>query len=213
MSDEVVYFLTMRAISSSSEAIRKSIQKFKNPVFTTRDIMLIAPDASRELVDQVLSRMVRTGELERVRRGMFSRPNVHHELGRLAPQSQDITAAVERHIGAPIIPAGALALNELHLSTQVPVRLEFITAGPSQVLFVGKREIHLRHAPATRFRSRERIVPLVIEALRALGQKNITKPIIESLRKTLSDKDRLVLHKNIAYIPVWMQRHIREVAQ
>ncbi len=209
----MVCFLTMTTPLSSSEAIRKSIHQLKVSVFTTRDIMLAAPDVSRALVDQVLSRMVRGGELERVRRGMFSLPKVHDELGRLAPQSQDITAAVERQIGAPIIPAGALALNELHLSTQVPVRLEFITAGPSQVLFVGKREIRLRHAPATRFRSRERIVLLVIEALRALGQKNITDSIISSLRKTLSEQDRLVLHKNIANIPVWMQRYIREVAQ
>jgi hypothetical protein len=157
--------------------------------------MVIAPEASRVLIDQVLSRMVRSGEIERVSRGMFSRPEIHPDLGPLAPQSKNITETIERNIGSPVIPAGALALNELHLSNQVPVHLEFITPRPSRLLYIGKRKIHLRHAPAIRFRSRERIISLVVEASRALGKQNITASTVNSLRDILSDKDRLVLKK------------------
>ncbi len=61
---------------SASEQIRQTIRASEDRVFTTRDILNISPGSSRELVDQVISRMVRSGELERVSRGIFSLPSV-----------------------------------------------------------------------------------------------------------------------------------------
>jgi hypothetical protein len=169
------------------------------------------PEASRELVDQVISRMVRAGELQRISRGLFSRPKIHRELGPLAPYSEDIAAAIERSIGLPVVPTGAVALNALHLSGQVPARLEFKTAGPSKIIQVGKRQIRLRHAPARHFRARARIVPLVIEALSALGRGRVTADTIRTIRSVVNENDRSTLRKHIADTPVWMQRHLREI--
>jgi Family of unknown function (DUF6088) len=174
--------------------------------------MTDVPEASRELVDQVISRMVRAGELQRISRGLFSRPKVHRELGPLAPHSEDIAAAIERSIGLPVVPTGALALNALHLSEQVPARLEFKTAGPGKIVQVGGRRIHLRHAPARHFRARARIVPLVIEALSALGRGGVTEETIRKIRSVVNENDRGILRKHIADAPVWMQRSLREIA-
>jgi len=167
---------------------------------------------SRNLVDQVISRMVRSGELERVSPGLFSRPKLHENLGPLAPLSEDIAAAVERSVGMPVIPSGALALNALHLSEQVPAKLEFKTAGPTRTIWVGRRQIHLKHAPARRFRARARVVPLLIEALGALGRNHITEDTIATVRRTISGSDRVLLRKHIGDAPVWMQPHLREIA-
>jgi hypothetical protein len=155
--------------------------------------------------------MVRSGQLQRVSRGLFSRTQIHHELGALAPHSDDIAAAVERSIGMPVIPSGAFALNALHLSEQVPAKLEFKTAGPTRTISVGKRQIRLKHAPARRFRARARIVPLVIEALSALGRERVTEDTIRTLRAVVGESDRAVLGKHIGDAPVWMQRHLRQV--
>ena len=173
--------------------------------------MTEAPDASRELVDQVISRMVRAEKLQRISRGLFSRPKIHRELGPLAPFSEDIAAAIERSIGLHVVPTGALALNALHLSEQVPARPEFKTAGPSKTIRVGKREIRLRHAPARYFRASARIVPLVIEALSALGRGRVTADTIRTVRSVISESDRTMLRKHIADGPVWMQPHLREI--
>lgn len=197
---------------STSEQVRQAIRTSEAPVFTTGDILNSATGASRELVDQVISRMVRSGELQRISRGLFSRPKAHPELGPLPPHTQDIAAAVERSIGMPVIPSGAFALNTLRLSEQVPARPEFITAGPSRVIFVGKRQICLKHAPARRFRAKTYIVQLVIEALSALGREHITDKALKTVRNAIAHADRATLNKHIGDAPVWMQPHLRKIA-
>ncbi len=200
------------AVISTSEQVRRHILASRAPVFTTGDVLNGAPGASRELVDQVISRMVRAGKLHRISRGLFSRPKAHPELGPLPPHTEDIAAAVERSIGMPVIPSGALALNSLHLSEQVPAHPEFITAGPTRTISVGKRRIHLRHAAARRFRSRTYIVQLVVEALKALGRQNITESSIATIRGAVTATDRATLNKHIGDAPVWMQPHLRQIA-
>ncbi len=196
---------------STSEAVRQAIRVSADRVFTTSDILNSTPGATRDLVDQVVSRMVRSGELQRISRGLFSRPKMHPELGPLSPYTEDIAAAVERSIGMPVVPSGALALNALHLSEQVPAKLEFKTAGPTRTISVGKRQIQLKHAPARRFRARARIVPLVIEALSALGRQRVTEDTIRTLRNVINEDDRATLSRHIGDAPVWMQRHLRQV--
>ena len=202
----------MNGSLTSSDRVRQAVRALKTPVFTTRDILNSAPEASRALVDQVISRMVHAGELERISRGLFSRPKLHRELGALPPSTDDIAASVERSIGMPVIPSGALALNALGLSQQVPAKLEFKTAGPSRTIQVGKRQIRLRHAPARRFRARARVVALVIEALDALGRQHITSDTIVTIRNVVPESDRAVLRKHIGDAPIWMQPHLRQIA-
>jgi predicted transcriptional regulator of viral defense system len=201
----------MNGLTTYSCRVREAIRALKTPVFTTRDVVNSTPEASRALVDQVISRMVRAGELQRISRGLFSRPKVHSELGLLPPHSEDIAASVERSIGMPVVPSGALALNVLGLSQQVPAKLEFKSAGPSRIIQVGKRQIQLRHAPAHRFRARTRIVALVIEALTALGRQSVTPDTIKTIRTVISASDRAVVRKHIGDAPIWMQPHLRQI--
>ncbi len=139
--------------ASTSEQVRQTIRTSEDRVFTTRDILNAAPEATRDLVDQVISRMVRIGEIQRVSRGLFSLPKMHASLGSLPPAAVDIAAAVERSIGVPVTPIGALVLNALHLSTQVPAKPEFLTAGPSRTIYVRHLPIRLKNASARRFRT------------------------------------------------------------
>lgn len=60
---------------SLSERIHKEILRREGP-FAAADLLAAEPDASRELVDQVLSRLTRSGELKRLARGMYSSSDV-----------------------------------------------------------------------------------------------------------------------------------------
>ncbi len=155
--------------------------------------------------------MVRSGELQRISRGLFSRPKIHPELGALSPDTRDIAAAVERSIGMPVIPSGAFALNALHLSTQVPAKPEFLTAGPSRTIHIRNLPIRLKHASARRFRIKNYVVQLIVEALRILGRDGITDKDLKTIREIISDTDRQELTKHIGDAPVWMQPHLRRI--
>ena len=200
------------AAASTSEQVRQAIRTSEDRVFTTRDILNAAPEATRDLVDQVISRMVRTGEIQRVSRGLFSLPKMHASFGPLPPAAEDIAAAVERSIGVPVTPTGALALNAFHLSTQVPAKPEFLTAGPSRTIYVRNLPIRLKNASAHRFRIRNAAVRLIIEALRTLGRDRVTEAIIGTIRASVSNGDRVDLGKHVGDAPVWMQPHLRQIA-
>jgi hypothetical protein len=200
------------SIASTSGQVRRAIRASEDQVFTTRDILNASPEATRDLVDQVISRMVRSGELQRVSRGLFSLPKMHSSLGPLPPAADDIAAAVERSLGVPVTPTGALALNALHLSTQVPAKPEFLTAGPSRTIYVRNLPIRLKNASARRFRIQNPTVRLIIEALRTLGREQVTEAIIGSIRSSVSAGDRVHLGKHIGDAPVWMQPYLRQIA-
>jgi hypothetical protein len=197
--------------ASTSEQVRQAIRTSEDRVFSTRDVLNAAPAASRDLVDQVISRMVRSGELQRVSRGLFSRPKLHPQLGPLSPDTRDITDAVERSIGMPVIPSGAFALNALHLSTQVPAKPEFLTAGPSRTIHIRNLPICLKHAPARRFRIKNYVVQLIIEALRMLGPGRATDNDLKTIRGVISNGDREVLTSHIGDAPIWMQPSLRRI--
>jgi hypothetical protein len=156
--------------------------------------------------------MVRSGELQRISRGLFSLPKIHSKLGPLPPSADDIAAAVERSIGVPVTPTGALALNALHLSTQVPAKPEFLTAGPTRTIYVRNLPVLLKKASARRFRIRNRAVRLIIEALRTLGRDQITEATIGTIRSSISNDDRVELRTHIGDAPVWMQSYLRQIA-
>lgn len=198
--------------SSVSERIRQTIRASENRVFTTREVLNISPGASRELVDQVLSRMVRCGELERVSRGLFGLPKTNPLIGPLSLPPRDVIAAIERTTGLPVLPSGAFALNALHLSTQVPARLEYLTAGPSRTIYIRNLKIRLTHASVRRFRVRHYVVQLIFEALRFLGPDRVSDEDIKTIRRTVTDADRQTLTGHIGDAPVWMQRHLRRIA-
>jgi hypothetical protein len=200
------------SLDSTSEQVRKAIRTSEDRVFTNRDILNASPAATRSLVDQVISRMVRTGELQRVSRGLFSLPNTHPNLGPLPPAADDIATAVQRSLGVAVTPTGALALNALHLSTQVPAKPEFLTAGPSRTIYVRNLPIRLKNASARRFRIQNPVVRLIIEALRALGRGQITEATIGTIRLSTTDADRIDLGKHIGDAPVWMQPYLRQIA-
>jgi hypothetical protein len=197
--------------SSISEKTRQAIRA-SDRVFTTRDILNATPEATRGLVDQVISRMVRGGELQRVSRGLFSLPTMHASLGPLPPATDDIAAAVERSIGVPVTPTGSLALNALHLSTQVPSKPEFLTAGPSRTIYVRNLPIRLKNASARRFRIQNPTVRLIVEALRTLGRDHITAETIGTIRSSISDDDCAALSRHLGDAPVWMQPYLRQIA-
>lgn len=200
------------SVASTSEQVRQAIRTSEDRVFTTRDVLNASPGATRDLVDQVICRMIRRGEIQRVSRGLFSLPKMHPKLGLLPPATADIAAAVERAIGVPVTPTGATALNALHLSTQVPAKPEFLTAGPSRTIYVQNLRIRLKNASARRFRVQDRVVRLIIEALRMLGSKQVTEATIATIRSSILNDDRVELSRHIGDAPVWMQPYLRQIA-
>lgn len=159
-----------------------------------------------------LLRMVRTGQIRRLARGLYDCPQNHPVLGPLSPSVEAIAEALAGRDGTRIQAAGAYAANLLHLSDQVPAKVVYQTDGPSRSVQVGRQTITLRHAAPSRLRAHDRTSGLVIQALRYLGKQHITEVRVKQLHELLSPKDRRTLLKDLPLAPVWMHPHLRAIA-
>lgn len=171
------------------------------------------PTASRALVDKVLSRMVKRGEIQRVARGYYAKLRKHRILGPIPPSMEEMTTAVERAIGATAVPSGNLALNLLGLSQQVPAQLTYKTPGPNRTLQFGNRKINLRHTESRQYRTGNRRVAVIIEALRTIGKAKIDERAMAHIRQSLTLADRRMLRRELHDAPVWMHQYLREIAR
>jgi hypothetical protein len=87
-------------------------------------------------VATALSRLVRDGELQRVRKGVYFRPRPTV----IGPSIPGATAAIASSLRTPVHPAGLSAANVLGLSTQNPARVEYATpASDPPTALVGSR--------------------------------------------------------------------------
>ena len=82
---------------------------------------------SRAAIDQVLSRLVQRGTLLRAGRGIYVLP-VESRFGTRAPSAVKMVEGLANQRGETIVSHGTAA-NALGLTTQVPMRAVYLTAG------------------------------------------------------------------------------------
>lgn len=167
-----------------------------------------APDA----VYQTLSRAVRAGRLRRVARGIYELPRPDADFGVAAPDLEAVIQAVADRSAARIVPTGAHAANVLGLSKQVPMRLTFLTDGPSRKVRLGRHEIVLRQASPRQLAPAGRMSSTVIQALRWIGRGNIDTALLAKIKRALSPEERGELLVDRKYAPAWVAEHLTAIA-
>jgi hypothetical protein len=163
-------------------------------------------------VGMALMRLVRSGALRRLARGLYDVPRQHPLLGKLQPTADEIAQALSRRDGALVQPAQAMAANLLNLSEQVPARAVYETDGPSRTVKAGSLTIQLKHRSPRQVRTASPMSNLVFAALRSVGKANVNEARVAHLRETLSAKDRAALLNDLPLAPAWMHPHLRFIA-
>jgi hypothetical protein len=168
---------------------------------------------SRPAVDVALHRLVANKILRRLARGLYEYPREHPELGTLSPDIQKVAKALAGKDRIRLQPAGAYATNLLGLSEQVPAKVVFLTDGPSRTVKIGRQEIQLRHTTPRNMAAAGRLSGLLMQAFRHLGREHITPQRMAHLKRTLPDKERRQLIKDLSLAPTWMHQFFRELAE
>ena len=157
---------------------------------------------SRAAIDQALSRLARSGKLRRIYQGVYMRP-VETRFGVRGPRIGKALAALSTLWGETIVPCGGSAANRLGLTTQNPVRMVYLTSGPSRRLHFGAHTVELRHAPRWQLTSPRGKAGKVIRALAWLGPEEVVDSLEEVL-PTLSADELNELSTARALMPNWM---------
>ena len=139
---------------------------------------------TRVAIDRSLSRLVRSGQLLRAGRGMYVRP-VETRFGVRPPSVPKVVEALGAASGETLVLSGAAAANALGLTTQVPVRVVYLTSGRTRLLSVGAQTVELRHAPPWQLELPEGRAGQAIRALAWFGQERASEAV-QALRGKLS---------------------------
>ena len=109
---------------------------------------------------------------------------------------------------AKVIPTGATAANRLGFSTQVPMNTIFLTTGSGRKLKLGNRTVTLKHGAPKNFAFRGRLMPELVQALRCIGENNITLEDETRIGQLFTETPETeTIEHDLLLAPVWM-RHI-----
>lgn len=170
-------------------------------------------DFKDKYVRNVLSQLVKEGKLVRLARGVYYRP-VHTRLGILYPQVEDVVAAIAKRDHAQILPTGNTALHQLGFTSQVPMNYEFLTNGSAREITLEKRTIHLKRGVPSNFSYRGKLMPMLHQAMRAIGKDTITEGDVAHIAHLLlAHPEPRTWQYDIKLLPAWERNIVQPIIQ
>lgn len=194
--------------SIDKRMVNRIIQRKRGWCFTPMDFLDLG---SRQAVDTALSRLAKAGKIRRLSRGLYDYPRTHERIGLLSPTPEAIVEALTRRDRVQLQPTGAYAANLLGLSTQVPMKVVYLTNGPRRRVRIGNQEIILKTMAPRFMATAGRMSGTVIQALRHLGKDHVTMETITRLKKALTTADRRQILKDRGLAPSWMHRWLQAI--
>ncbi len=166
---------------------------------------------SRTAVESALRRCKSDGTIRQLARGLYDYPKKHPKIGFMTPSPECVAQALATRDATRLQPSGAYAANLLGLSEQVPAKVVFLTDGPSRRVKIGRQEIVLKNTTPRNMATAGKASGTVIQALRHMGKKQISKQHAIHLRKVLKQEEKKQLLKDKIYAPGWMHPIIEQI--
>lgn len=167
---------------------------------------------SRSAIDLALHRLAKKKTIRRVIRGIYDYPRYSNLLKqRMNPDIDQVARALARKFGWEIQPSGAVALNILALSTQVPAKYVYHSSGPNRTYSVGKTKISFRNMPTKESRFKHYESAILVQALKSLGMEGVDLHTISSIRKWLKPHLRPKILQDTRTVTSWIYDNIRKI--
>ncbi|MCK5827190.1 hypothetical protein KAH43_01595, partial [Candidatus Bipolaricaulota bacterium] len=115
---------------TSHRVLRRIYRKRRGWAFSAIDFSALG---TRTALDVALHRLAERGTIRRISRGLYDYPRYSERLKTvMAPKMDQVAHAIARKFGWRIQPSGAMALNFIGLSTQVPAQFLYLSDGPNR---------------------------------------------------------------------------------
>lgn len=177
------------ASKTAAEQVRRYVGRLQpGTVFTPAELVHQRLGSDRA-VRETLRRMAAAGSIRRLSKGYYDVPKTNPQIGPLRPTPEAIIAAHIKKTGATIERPELDAANRLGLITQVVARPVYRTNLFPRELNIGGQRIRMRTAGPRSLARDADPAELVIDALQAIGQANITDVEIAKLRAFVREHD------------------------
>lgn len=190
-------------------------QKFEEKYRKMKDKSLIFAsdfaEYNQEYIGDLLAAYMKDGRLVRLANGVYLKTTVTR-FGPVYPSPTEIAEAIARRDHAQVLMSGLAAENYFGLSTQVPMKVVFLTSGSARKLTVGNTEIEFKRGVPRNFAFRDRTMATLCQALKSIGNGHVTEEQRGVLMRFLSEyvKEHAI-NEDIKLMPQWIQRLLNEI--
>lgn len=161
-----------------------------------------------------LSRLESNNKIQKIMRGVYYNPRYSQLIQEYEkPSVDEVAKAIARNFKWTIAPSGNTALNQLGLSTQVPAKWIYFSDGPYKTYKIGTQELEFKHRTNKEISGMSEKTILVIQALKELGEEQITENVIQKLKRQLTNEEKRTLLDESKQTTVWIFNVIKKIAQ
>ena len=203
------------ALDLKSAILTRARKAGPNSVWTPRNFLDLA---KRDSVDKAPQRLVGTGHLRRINRGLYDQPVKNRLTGQLnAPDPRAVIDAVARRDQIRVLVDGLTAANDLGLSNAVPAKIVVHTDARLKSIWLDKLEILFKPTAASKLYWAGHPAMRLVQALHWLRDTDTVdtrSDLIDKLKDLLSDGSqgqaiRRDLLDGLQALPFWMQDLLR----
>ena len=169
------------------------------------------PQFDAEYVGDLLSDYVKKGRLIRIANGVYLKTDVTR-FGPVYPSPTEIATAVAKRDHAQVLMSGKAAENYFGLSTQVPMKMAFLTTGSARKLKVGNTLFEFKRGVPRNFAFKDTTMATLCLALKSIGNGRVTHEQEAILKKFLADyAPKHSIKEDINLMPLWMRTLIKKL--
>ncbi len=193
------YLYIWDMMESVNHIIELKINRFKpGQVFLPSDFKELGTSTA---IRKALSRLVESGQAERMGQGIYVIPKNDKIFGKVLPSMEQIAEVLAKKEHVKIKPSGQYALNKVGLSTQVPMRLVFLTTGNSKRIQIGKNAIIFKSTTAKKLSMKGDISSLLFLGLEELDLQKISPMQMDKIKELLKQESPENLKYNLRLAP------------
>lgn len=190
-------------MKSVDDIVTEKVEKTKpGTILFVEDFLNLGNNGA---VHTALYRLVKAKKISRLARGIYAKPTFSKLLNQdVLPGAEEVAVAIAKRDKARLLPTGAYAQNALGLSTQVPLRIIYLTDGSPRTIKIGKRSIQFKKTTAKNLALKGKISKLVVQALKDIGKEKATALELKKIQELLLKEDKQDLKHDVSLAPQWI---------
>jgi hypothetical protein len=176
-------------------------------VFFTSDF---AAYGNGKAINKALERLSKQEKIMRVGRGIYTIPQKSKFFGRVSPGIEEIAQGIARRDKARIMPTGLFAENLLGLSTQLPMKIVYLTDGTPRKLVIDKTPLIFKKTTPKNLSTWGKVSGLVIQSLKSIRKERVTDYEIEKIVNILKKENPKYVANDLKLAPGWIREIMRK---
>lgn len=152
-------------------------------------------------IRKALSRLVEQNVLTRMGQGIYATPIHDKVFGYVLPSMEEIAVSLAKKDHVKIMPTGQYALNKIGLSTQVPMKMVFLTNGTKKNISIGKSSILFQPTTTKKLAMVGSISSLLFLGLEELNLDQLSESDMKKIIHLLKKEDAKKLKHDLKLAP------------